>query len=704
MALRRARSYTFRPTTCCDSQDTTNGPLGGMRALSNLVPNPATDKSFVCRPAAVQKTAFGSFTDPIFISGLLIVGDVAYGMISTARNAGKDEPFAYNLATGAFYTILGVTNANTPSSPSNQGDWTPPILAQVGSRIIVTHPGFAGGTPGYYFGWLDISNFSASITGNTTSGSPTLSGRFSITGIQPGLLLSGTGITAGTFVRSAANFVLSESGTTHSNTTLDGLASVAGLAIGQNVAGSGIPVGTTITAVGASSVTLSQAATASATVTVTFSGATITMSANATGSNSQETITLTGGSPTQPLWGAGNTNINPLVAVPVGVAEMAGSAFFCVNGPTSVGVQISDPLLPCQITNATQALTFNNGIPVVAIGPLGLSTLLGGIVQSLIAFQGVSVLQQITGSPATNNLAVSQLNVPTGTKAPLSLEPLGGGLSFVSPEGLRIISSTGQVSDPIGDHGQGIAVPFIYATNPSRICSSANADALRITVHNSTVLSNQMQEWHYDLTRRIWTGPHSFPFSQIGTWGSTFVGVPAQQTTTPGTIWGSFTWGAALWGVGIGNLAGLWQSDAVPGPTSVFVENGAQMNWVAQTSLMPDNQAMAENALIESSVFLALPKNFDVSIEAIDDAGKTLDQIKVLGIGGSTTAWGNFTWGAALWGSGPLPLYQQRMAWHKPLVFKQASALISGLSDGRVALGNLYMHVEQLGYMLQRTP
>jgi hypothetical protein len=64
---------------------------------------------------------------------------------------------------------------------------------------------------------------------------------------------------------SNAEPVLSTTGNTHTTTTLDALPTTAGLVAGLGVAGRSIVPGTTLTAVGANSVTLSQAATASLT-------------------------------------------------------------------------------------------------------------------------------------------------------------------------------------------------------------------------------------------------------------------------------------------------------------------------------------------------------------------------------------------------------------------------------------------------------
>ena len=59
MALRKAKALTFRPTGLSDSQDGTNQFAGAMQILTNLVPNPATDKTFVPRPAAQPLVIFG---------------------------------------------------------------------------------------------------------------------------------------------------------------------------------------------------------------------------------------------------------------------------------------------------------------------------------------------------------------------------------------------------------------------------------------------------------------------------------------------------------------------------------------------------------------------------------------------------------------------------------------------------------------------
>lgn len=164
----RAQLKSFSPTGLSDAEDAANVFEGACESLINLIPKPSTRNLFVPRPAQTVMTEFSGFTTPGFISALKIIGNIAYGMIATGRNPGHDEPFSYNIDAGTFNTISGVTNPNTPSSPSTSGTWTPPIMELVGTRLIVTHPGFTGAPN--FFGWIDVSNPVLPVwnAGNTT--------------------------------------------------------------------------------------------------------------------------------------------------------------------------------------------------------------------------------------------------------------------------------------------------------------------------------------------------------------------------------------------------------------------------------------------------------------------------------------------------------------------------------------------------------
>ena len=614
MGLRNAKPWTLKPKGCSDSLDGTNAFPGAMAALSNLVPNPSTVDTWVPRPAAVSLSTFAGFNTPGFVSVCLVVGDIAYGMIASARFAGKDEPFALNLKTLVFETISGVISANLPTSPPTTGDWTPPIMAVVGSRIIVTHPGFAGGAPGFFFGWLDISGFT-----DTT-----------------------------------------HTGTTHTSTLIDTLSAnvlTAGWAPGMTISGTNIPAGTTI-------------------VSIAAGGLSLILSAAATDSVAGKALSVAGGTAAAPLWGAGNTNLNPLLAVPLSVAQMAGRAYFAVLS----GVVLSDSGNALQVTNASQVLTFNNGLTVTALGPLPLSSpLTGGIVQALIAFQGVTAMQVVTGDPTTTNLTVNLAKTGTGTLAPLSIVSFTEGLAFISPEGLRVVDFFARVSNPVGDHGTGITIPFIYSISPSRICAAANADTLRVSVQNGNVSGQPMQEWWFDITRKAWHGPHTFPASIIQPWENTFLMAPS------------------------GIVASLWQSDATPQVASTYTENGASLNWDYETVLMPDTDDMKMHAMSELTIASRFPPSALITVTVLDEESSVLDTIFMTGSGAAATLWGSFIWGAALWIGGAGFMKQRAISPHEPLVFKQAFVHLTGNSLDSLIMGNLYLKYQELGYVLENT-
>lgn len=689
MPLRNSVPLTFYPQGCADSLELSDAAPGAMLQLSNLVRAPQLARAFVPRPAAVQQTAFAGFSTPGFISNHIVIGDIAYGMIASARNAVKDEPFAFDIATGTFLTVGGITSGNTPTSPATTGDWTPPILAQIGSRILVTHPGFAGGA--IKFGWFDISGFTATVSGNTSNGSTSITGNPTILGIDPGMTISGTDIPTGSTVVGTTDVVTVTQGTIASGgtTTIANIPNLTNVAVGQQVSGEYIPAGTTVSAVSLStaSVTISNTITLTQAGTVnplTFTGTTIILSQPATGTGSGLTLSIAGGTPSAPLWGAGDCQGYALPSVPLGVAQMNGRAYFACG---TNGIPFSDSLNPCQRTNASQALLSSNGLAVTALGPLMLSTLTGGVVQAIIAFQGATAMQQITGDSATLNLAMNALPISTGTNAPLSIVPCADGLAFMSPTGLRFVTLAGVVTPPIGKDGKGITVPFQNALYPSRICAAGNTDQLRISVQNGAIAGQPFQEWWYDLVDQVWTGPHTFPATSIAAWRSTFLMAPAGVT------------------------ASLWESDPYPGAGSGFEENGTPLTFTYQTPLLPDNKQMKENGCNEATIAALIPFAKTFAISAYDEAGNLLDSVSIMApsggpAGSQSSLWGSMVWGTSLWGATGSPAtigtYRQwPIPWHRELVFKQMTVAVTGTSQFGVILSALRLRYAILGYLMQ---
>jgi hypothetical protein len=817
MAQRRARPVRFSPKGCSDAVDGSNVFPGAMAQLANLAPDPAMAGSFVPRPAAYLDISFAAlgFASPGFISSLLVVGNLAYGTIASARNPFNDEPFCVNLLTQTVVPVSGITDANTPSSPPSSGVWTPPIVAQVGSRVVVTHPGFPGGS--VKFGWFDVSGFTETTAGNIVLGSDLITGAPLSTGEQPGMTVAGVGIPPGAVIVSTAEYVndttgrLNEGATqltvasltgivvgqtvmmagvpagvvvvgiSGSTVTLSGPASVSGVGVlvhfetqtavtvtsgsdlllgvnsnligvgqiiaaygvpngttvlsvgpgfvqmsapggvtvadsfatfyaettadvtvsptiltsvaftdgisfGNTVAGEGIPTGATVVSVAGSSVTISQAATVTADgVAITFAGTTITLSAAATASANGLALTISGGSTAAPLWGAGDTDRNSLPSVPVGVAQFNGRAYYALG---LNGIVFSDSGFACRVSNNpfVQALTPADGLPITAVAPLMLSSPLvsTGIVQALLAFEGVAKIQQITGDPTTSNLAMNALPVATGTSAPLTITTCELGTAFVSPEGLRLVQFNGSISDPTGDAGSGITLPFVYSSVASRMCASATAHTIRISTQNGNAMPPAQQEWWWDIGRKIWTGPMSFPVSLIQPWP----GVAEENKFIIAPI---------------GIPATLWISDVVPYPVSNYVENGRQLQWAYQPTPLPDTGEMAMNTLVDMAISAQFLNFNSITAEAFDIDGVFLDTVPIPPGGQASTFFNQVTgkWVAPTSSENIGRNFQQfPVYWHRPIVFKQLSLTISGQSHFGIRIANLNMRYQATGYPL----
>lgn len=408
------------------------------------------------------------------------------------------------------------------------------------------------------------------------------------------------------------------------------------------------------------------------TTIVSMTTTSIVISNAATGSHNLDTLTVTGGTTTSPQWAAGDTNTNNLPSVPVGGAMMGGRAYFAcgVNG-----IPFTDALNPTQRTNASQALTTNDGLATTALGPLGASQTSGGspIVSALIVFEGVAKMQMITGDSASSTLQMNTLPLATGTLSPLSIFNYKEGLGFVSPEGVRTVDLLGNVSPPLGDHGSGITVPFINAVNPSRTNAAANADTIRLSVNNGSAAGGTaFQEWDYDVTRKAWHGPHTFPFDQIDVWSNTFVIVPHGVT------------------------AAIFQSDIVPNSSSTYTENSTALSWEYETCLLPDSDDMEMTSIVRATLMATLGAT-NVFVVAMDESGNALDTVIMSGSDTPTT-WDNFSWDKAVWDGAPATFKERLIPWHTVILWKQGAIQVNAASVSDQRIGGVSLRYQRLGY------
>jgi hypothetical protein len=206
-------------------------------------------------------------------------------------------------------------------------------------------------------------------------------------------------------------------------------------------------------------------------------------------------------------------------------------------------------------------------------------------------------------------------------------------------------------SDPVGANGEGVNLPFLYAVSPSRTCAAFDKNLYRVSVQNGFVDGQPFEEYWFDLTLQIWTGPHSFPAALIA---------PYHVSVNNFVMFAH------------GINAKLWSSKVQISAASTYTENGVAMSWIWQPTLLPDNEQMSANQVVESTLGLVLPASQALNILAIDEDGNTARHRRLSGSGRTGAIWNSFNWGTGVWGGSCRPLIRStRYRGPRPLVFKQ---------------------------------
>jgi hypothetical protein len=647
MPVRKGRPLTFKAKGLSDAIDGSNAFPGSMQSLQNLIPNPSTSQQFVPRPAIVALVELGG-SDPLLDSN---------------GNPLLDSNGNIIYAVAGSFTAPDIVEA----------------LYVVGSRIygMVQTGRYAGNSEPFCYdavagSFVTIGNVTAAntpvSTNNTGDWTPPqmdmIANKILIT--HPGY----DGVThfIGWIDVSGFSYTGAVTGATHGNTTIDTLSASAftlGWSVGQLIQTSAgdLPAGTYITGINAA-------------------GTAVTISQAATGSHAGVTFTVTGGTMAAPLYGSGQVSgAFPLPAVPVAVSQFNGRAYLAVNN----GVTFSDALQPLQFTGAggtfVPALTMGDSTSVTAIGGVPLANqVIGGTIQSLIVFKGSGGYWQVTGDPSStaSPLESNFVNGSVGTLAPNTITPTPIGVAYVAPDGVRIIGLNGQSSAPIGADGQGVSVPFQYAISPTRMTAAYNQNVLRITVQNGAVNGEPYQEYWYDMNLTIWTGPHT---SVAALNAAIYSPVNSFIMTQPGVD------------------GFIYESSALPSANSTYVENGVAMTFTWQTSLLPDNEAMAANSSPRGAIGLSMPGGISVTVIGTNELGTVIGSAVIAAPGAGGSVWDAFDWGSATWGAAVTPYRQYGLHWSQSLIFKQASLLVAGQSAAGFVIGNANLEYVELGYL-----
>lgn len=372
-------------------------------------------------------------------------------------------------------------------------------------------------------------------------------------------------------------------------------------------------------------------------------------------------------------WTAQNlTGLVSFVTVPTAVAQFNGRAYYITNNPAQPAVVFSDVLNATNCTNANQVLTFGDTAKLTALAGLPLFNVLGGVIQALIVFKGVANVYQITGdASASGGISINALNLGTGTMAPRSIVTTPKGLAFTSPDGLRFIDFYAKISDPVGFDGQGVTSPFSQSVTPSRISAVCNGSLLRITTQNSAIAGSPTYEYWYDVTRQIWSGPHTCISVMAQPWRGTFIIAPTNTT------------------------GALYESDPIQSDTSTFTEFGSALTWTWQTPLLPDLDEMTNNCMTEGTLDLAFQAGGSVTAFFSDQNGTVIDSVTMTA-SGTATLWGAFTWGTGIWGGAANALAPIQLQWHLPIVFVRGSFMAQGTSSEETRIGALHMRYQPL--------
>ena len=379
--------------------------------------------------------------------------------------------------------------------------------------------------------------------------------------------------------------------------------------------------------------------------------------------------------PILPSWNSGNTTGNPLPTVPVALGIFNSRTYFaCANSAYYTDT------LAYNMTASNQSLNIGDYTNIQTFAPLAIDAVSEGILQGLLAFK-LNTIYLITGDEVLMNLGEQLLSTSVGTAAPRSVVPTPDGIRFMANDGIRHINYLGLVGEPDED----LAVPFINAVVPSRVCAAYNADTYRICVENGAAVSSPYQDYWYNLRRKSWTGPHSFQYDiaiAVGKSTADTNDFALASNALPGEIWDSYV---------VQNQGGLGNT---------FIENGVPLTFSWETPPMTDLDNLYANKAAVSTIEISAPAEGQTyNFTAQDQNGSVLSTAAIMESSGAAI-WGSFLWGAADWGGSVSGLTNTTIPWNSTVVFNRLSVLFTGNSSLGLEIGSLHLGYKQLKYLL----
>ncbi|QTO49467.1 hypothetical protein [Burkholderia latens] len=380
--------------------------------------------------------------------------------------------------------------------------------------------------------------------------------------------------------------------------------------------------------------------------------------------------------PAAPAWSSSNLATNPLTAVPTSVANFNNRAYFSVGNV----LNFSDPLAPLTRTNASQAVTIGDTTPITAQSGLPIQTTSAGVIGALIVFKAGQVWQ-VTGDPATNNLALNYISLTTGCVSPRSVVQGPFGIFFAGIDAPYILNFLGTLvplsSRPGTDYPADLQVPFQNTTQPSRIAAAFAGNTYRTCVPTLIQGQQQTNDYWYDIRRKRWNGPHSFAYDCASQYGESFVLSSAAQ-------------GAAL-----------FVSTTIPTSNSSYQDAGASIVCHMQSSNFPKTGHMQQVQVVESTIELSSTgSQAQFNLTALNDQLTTLGTTFVI-TPSSGNQWGSFNWGAGNWSANASFPHVYTIPWPGALVFQKMSIDVQVTPVNAVKIGTFFARYQDAGYTNQ---
>lgn len=382
--------------------------------------------------------------------------------------------------------------------------------------------------------------------------------------------------------------------------------------------------------------------------------------------------------PGTPAWSAINLATNALPTVPTYVANLNNRAYFACGNVAFY----SDVLDPTTRTNATQSLTIGDPSPIISLSGLPVQTTSAGVVQALLAFKQFNVWQ-ITGDSVLSTLALNFLSLNVGTAAARSVVQTPYGTCFMGIDGPYIVDPYGAVrplTKDIKEFDQDIQAPFIYCQQPTRVAAGYSGGVYRICVDTLLAAVTTTNDYWFDLQRRRWTGPHTWPVDCMAQIANYFV--VSHRTT-----------GAAL-----------YKSQLFPDQNTVYNDSGTAISFLMQTSTFPKDATMTEKQVVESTIELSSAgAAVAYNVVAMDDQMTVLNAITMI-VPARGSIWGAFNWGSGFWSSNLNIPHVYNVNWTAPIVFQKMALQVSGTASNNIAIGSFFARYQQTGYMNQFGP